>query len=61
MKVKLKVTGRNQEFFGAGQVSWNRGTSINTSCTTHKRRAPQEKILLFFPENILKAAFQMRI
>ena len=30
---------RNQEFFGAEQVSWNRGTSINTSCKIYKRRA----------------------
>ena len=29
---------RNQEFFGAGKVSWNKGTSINDSCVTHKKK-----------------------
>ena len=28
---------RNQKFFGAGKVSWNKGTSINDSCVTHKK------------------------
>ena len=51
----------NQGFFGAGQVSCNRSTMINTSCTTYKRRAPQGKISLFFLQDILKTAFQMRI
>ena len=25
---------RNQTFFGAGEISWNRGSSIKVSCTT---------------------------
>ena len=37
----------NQDIFGAGEVAWNRGTLINVSCTTSKRRAPQGKILVF--------------
>ena len=44
----------NQELFWAEQVSWNRGTSINTSCTIYKRRAPQGKIFLFFSMICLK-------
>ena len=34
--------------------SWNRGTSINTSCTTHKRRAPQGEMFVFFSKTFLK-------
>ena len=56
-----KLQAHNQGFFGAGQVSWNRSTLINTSCTTYKRRAPQRKIFLFFLQDILKTAFQVRI
>ena len=33
------------EFFRAGDVSWNKGTLINSSLTTHVRTAVQEKIL----------------
>ena len=40
----------NQEFFGAGQVSWNRGTSINTTCTTYKIRVPAGKNFLDFSQ-----------
>ena len=39
--------------FGAEHVSWNSGTSINISCTTHKRRAPPIKIFVFFFSKIL--------
>ena len=60
-KVKLKVAGAHQRFFGAGQVSLNRRTLINTSCTRYKRRAPQGKIFLFFLQDILKPAFQGRV
>ena len=48
-------------FFEAEQISWNRGTSINTSCATHKRRAPQGKIFVLFLQDTLKTVFQMRI
>ena len=51
----------SRHFLGAGQVSWNRGTSKNTSCTIHKRRAPQGKMFLFLLQDILKTAFKMRI
>ena len=33
---------------------------INTSCTTYKRKAPQKNIFVFFLQNTLKTAFQMR-
>ena len=48
---------RNQEFFGEGEVSWNKGTSINVSSTTYKERAPQGKNLAFFLLDNLKTLF----
>ena len=56
----MRVTGAQPET-GADQVSWNRGTSINTTCTKYKRRTPQEKNYVFFLQNTLETAFQMRI
>ena len=54
-------TGRqqtpNQEIFVAGEVSWNLSTSINVSCATHKRKAPQGKIVVFFLQDTLTTAF----
>ena len=43
------------------QVSWNRGTLINTLCTTYKRSAPHEKIFVIFLQDTLQTAFQIRI
>ena len=37
------------------EVSWNRGTSINISCTTRKRK--QGKNLVIFLQDALKIAF----
>ena len=51
----MKVTGAQQG--RAAQVSWNRGTSMNTSCKTYKRWAPQGKIFWVFLQDILKTAF----
>ena len=51
-----KLQARNQEFFGAEKVSWNRGTSINVSCTTHKRNVSQGTISAFFLQDALKIA-----
>ena len=48
---------RNQKFFRAGEIFWNEGTSINVSCVTHKRKALQRKILVFFPQDSLKITF----
>ena len=42
------------------KFSWNEGTSINISSTTHQRKTPQEKILEFFLLDSLKTVFQMR-
>ena len=48
---------RKQEFFGAGEVSWNMGTSINVPCTVYKRRSLQRKIWCFFSKMLLKLHF----
>ena len=47
----------NQEFFGAGEVSWDRGTLINVSCTTFKRKDPEGNTMLLFLQDTLKTAF----
>ena len=57
----MKQQAPNQEFFGAGEVSWNEGTSINVSCVTRKRKTPQGIILVFFLQDALKITFQMGI
>ena len=50
--------GWKQEFFRAGKVFWNKGTSINISFTTHERKALQGKISEFFLlVHALKTAF----
>ena len=46
--VKDNYQARDQNIFRDGEVSGNRGTSINVSCTKYKRRVPQGKILVFF-------------
>ena len=38
---------RNQEFFRAGEVSWNKGPSTNKSLTSHERKFPHGKISEF--------------
>ena len=45
-----------QEFFGAGEVFCDRGISINISCTTYKRIAPQGKCLVSLLQDNLKTA-----
>ena len=57
MKVRMTVTGAQPG--RAEQVSWNRGTLINTSCTTDKRRAAQGKIFVFYLQDNLKTGFRM--
>ena len=47
----------NQEFFIAGEVSWNEDTSINVSCVTHKRKALQRKFFVFFLQDAPKITF----
>ena len=46
--IELSVQARDQEFFRAGEVCWNKDTSINISCTTHKTEAAQGKLSEFF-------------
>ena len=41
--MELTAEARNPKFFGTGYINWNEGTSINISCTTHKREPPQGK------------------
>ena len=60
-KVKMKVRQATRFFFGAEQISWNRGTLINTSCATYKRRTPQGKMFVFFLQDALKTAFKLKI
>ena len=38
---------QNQKFLRTGEASWNKGSSINISLTTHERTAPQWKISNF--------------
>ena len=40
--------GRNQEFFSAGEVSWNKNNSINISSTIQERKVPLRKISEYF-------------
>ena len=49
---------RNEDFFGAREVSWNGGTFINVSCVTNKRKVLQGKILVFFLQDLLKLHFK---
>ena len=50
-------TGGNQEFFRAGEVSSNNGTSINISSVTPERKVLQGNISDFFFLDILKTPF----
>ena len=48
--------GAQPGIFQGREVSWNRGTSIKVSCTTYEKRAPQEKVVVFFLQDTLKIA-----
>ena len=39
----MPIQARSQEFFRAGEIYWNEGTSINNSSTTHQRKVPAGK------------------
>ena len=54
------IQTRNQDFFRAGEFSWNQGTSINISSATHERKALQEKNMDFFLLETLKITFKIR-
>ena len=49
---------RDQGFFGAGEVSWNRGTSINVSWTTYKKSPFRRKCWCFVSKILLKLHFK---
>ena len=57
MSFSYHIKARNQESFGAREVSWNEDTSRNVSCVTHKRKVPQGKFLVFFLQDALKITF----
>ena len=40
---------RNQEFYRAGEVSWNKGTSIIIPPTTHKKGPARKHLGVFSP------------
>ena len=48
---------RNQEFFRAGEFSWNYGTLINIHLQHEKERSHREKISVFFSWKLLKITF----
>ena len=47
-EVKTITKARNQEYFRAGEVSWNKGTLIKILSIKHQRKVSQGKILEFF-------------
>ena len=47
MKVRMRLTGKQCR---KGLLEW--GTSINTSCTTYKRRALQGNIFMFLLQGV---------
>ena len=53
-----RVQARNQDFFVAGEVSWNRKSSIKVSCMTYNRKTPQEKNLCFLSKILLEPHFK---
>ena len=55
--LEVPMQARNQEVFGAKEVFWNEGTSINVLCVTHKRKVPQGKNLVIFLQDALKITF----
>ena len=55
--LRQRQLARNQEFFSAGKVSENKGTSINIQSATYERKATQGKNLEILSLDTLKAAF----
>ena len=53
----LTPQARNQEFFSAGEISENKGTSTNIWSATYERKAPQGKISEIFFLYTLETAF----
>lgn len=57
LTTKIILQACNKEFFGAGEVFWNKGTLISISSATHEIKAPQGKMFEFFLLDNLKATF----
>ena len=55
---KYIITWCNKDFFRAGLVFWNKGTSISISSTTYERKAPYGKIFEFLLLDTLKHEFK---
>ena len=55
--LQLQVQAHNQEFFRAGEVFQNKGTSMNSLSTTQERKAQQRKISEIFFLDTLKTTF----
>ena len=51
---------RNQEFFRAGELSWNQDTFIKNQLQHKKEKPRREKITDFLAWKLLKIAFYMR-
>ena len=58
VNILVKSQAYDEEFFGAGEVSCNKGTSMNVSYMSHKKRICRENILVFFSKILLKQHFK---
>ena len=54
------LTAINQKFFRAGEVSWNKDTSMNILPKTHEKRAQREKLWSFFSQILSKLRFEQK-
>ena len=52
----FKIKGAQPGIFGAGEVSCNKGTSINVTKTVYEKRSNGEKFWCFFLQDTLKTA-----
>ena len=50
----------NQKFFRAGEVSWNKDTSMNILPKTHEKKAQREKLWSFFSQILSKLRFEQK-
>ena len=56
----VPLQASNQEFFRAGEFSWNQDTSINIHLQHKKEKPRREKISGFFAWKLLEIAFQLK-
>ena len=57
-KLSWKLQARNQDFFGAGQVSWNRHFDKHFMHDIQKKASGGKKFLVFFSKIFLKLHFK---